>query len=386
MKKILFVCHTLSHGGGSEKVLSILLNKIVDYYDVSVIERMEDNIQHLQIPNAVHKLASMSHFSPSIVTLKDNESWLTRNHHIIQSFLLLFIPSLVYRKYIQQKYDYEISFNYLHPSFIIAHSFNKKSKKIMWVHSDIYDLNYKQFSGLKRISSFVKYYKQKKAFKVADKIIAISKLTRKSIVDLYPKYKNKITLIHNGYNFNEIIAKSKEYQIINNRFTILAVGTLEKRKNFSLLIQVVIHLIQNYNLDIELDILGQGNLLETLQTEAGQYLDNNIKFLGFKKNPYPYIKAANVLAIPSFSEGFPTVAIESIVLDTPVVSTMVGGIDEIIKPNINGIVVERSVAAFSKAILDIKNNKHYSEGINKTVQEYTDVAWFINVKNMLESL
>lgn len=50
-------------------------------------------------------------------------------------------------------------------------------------------------------------------------------------------------------------------------------------------------------------------------------LENKVEILGFKKNPYPYMKNAKLLILSSEREGLPTVLIESLILKTPVVST-----------------------------------------------------------------
>jgi glycosyltransferase involved in cell wall biosynthesis len=48
---------------------------------------------------------------------------------------------------------------------------------------------------------------------------------------------------------------------------------------------------------------------------------NKVEILGFAKNPYPIIKNAKLLILSSEREGLPTVLIESLILNTPVVST-----------------------------------------------------------------
>lgn len=50
-------------------------------------------------------------------------------------------------------------------------------------------------------------------------------------------------------------------------------------------------------------------------------LEDKVVILGFKKNPYPYIKNAKCLVLSSEREGLPTILIESLILGTPVVST-----------------------------------------------------------------
>lgn len=50
-------------------------------------------------------------------------------------------------------------------------------------------------------------------------------------------------------------------------------------------------------------------------------LEDKVEILGFKTNPYPYIKNAKILLLSSEREGLPTVLIEALILGTPVVST-----------------------------------------------------------------
>ncbi len=50
-------------------------------------------------------------------------------------------------------------------------------------------------------------------------------------------------------------------------------------------------------------------------------LEDKVEILGFKKNPYPYMKHAKLLILSSEREGLPTVLIEALILGTPVVST-----------------------------------------------------------------
>ena len=50
-------------------------------------------------------------------------------------------------------------------------------------------------------------------------------------------------------------------------------------------------------------------------------LEERVEILGFKTNPYPYIKNAKILLLSSEREGLPTVLIEALILGTPIVST-----------------------------------------------------------------
>lgn len=72
MKHILFICHTISTGGGSEKVLSMLINELSQYYNITLIERLEDVKQPASLPAEVNRLRSMSFTDACLKSLGKN--------------------------------------------------------------------------------------------------------------------------------------------------------------------------------------------------------------------------------------------------------------------------------------------------------------------------
>ena len=55
----------------------------------------------------------------------------------------------------------------------------------------------------------------------------------------------------------------------------------------------------------------------------------DIKFLGFQSNPYPYMKNCNVFICSSRAEGFSTVVSEAVVLHKPCLVTQCSGMNEL---------------------------------------------------------
>ena len=52
-------------------------------------------------------------------------------------------------------------------------------------------------------------------------------------------------------------------------------------------------------------------------------LEDNIKFLGKKKNPYPYYKLADAVVLSSDYEGYPVVFLESYILNKPIITKII---------------------------------------------------------------
>ncbi|OQY99719.1 MAG: hypothetical protein B6D36_16015 [Planctomycetes bacterium UTPLA1] len=64
-----------------------------------------------------------------------------------------------------------------------------------------------------------------------------------------------------------------------------------------------------------------------------------VRLAGFVENVYPALAAADVVCLPSKSEGMPNVLLEAMAMRKPIVATDVGGIPEAIISEVNGLLV-----------------------------------------------
>ena len=116
---------------------------------------------------------------------------------------------------------------------------------------------------------------------------------------------------------------------------LLFVGNLVPVKGVDVLIRALAHLARQGQRPRCL-IIGAGPLREKLRAQAARSgLDAQIEFLGprpLAQLPH-YYRAANLLVLPSRSEGIPNVLLEAAACATPSVATRVGGIPEIAAPD-----------------------------------------------------
>lgn len=114
----------------------------------------------------------------------------------------------------------------------------------------------------------------------------------------------------------------------DGQINLVSAGRLEPQKGFDLLLQAVARM-ENENFNIT--ILGDGaDRLNLEQMALDLNIGKRVRFLGFQNNPYPFFAKADGFVLSSRYEGFPNVVLEALACGTPVVSTPVEGIHEVL--------------------------------------------------------
>lgn len=175
--------------------------------------------------------------------------------------------------------------------------------------------NFKDFIKKKII-----YYLIKFIYKKVDLVIGISK---KLCFDLKLYTNAKIRLIYNPAFDKNIIKKSNSFYPSffnkNNKF-IINVGRFTKRKNQIFLIRAFEQVIKKFD-NIKLILIGYGDELTKIKKYiALKQLEKDIIIISKCLNPYPYIKNSDLFVLTSKYEGFANVIVESVFLNTPVIS------------------------------------------------------------------
>ena len=96
-------------------------------------------------------------------------------------------------------------------------------------------------------------------------------------------------------------------------------------------------------IDVELDILGDGPLLESLKAQVSSLSKpNSVNFYGFLEKPYSMVSNADVLVMPSLTEGVSRSVLEALYLGIPCVLRDIDGTSEIIESGINGEIFQKN--------------------------------------------
>ena len=162
----------------------------------------------------------------------------------------------------------------------------------------------------------------------------------------------------------------------NFKFSIVAVGRLDKIKGFDLLIRAASEL----KFDFELKIYGQGGERQNLQNLIDSLkLQDRVRLCGFCDDVAAALAAAHLHVISSRKEGFPVILIEGIFYSPMLISTRVGGISEILN---EGFLYE--AADLSAKIDEIYRT--YGKYVRAFAQKHAVLKQTLTLQNYISSL
>lgn len=186
-----------------------------------------------------------------------------------------------------------------------------------------------EFRGLKSINKqLMKFFYPK-----ADLVIAVSKGVAQYLEEKYKVPKDKLAIIYNPVDVEEIQALVKEPTEIDFNPYIITVGRLTEAKGQWFLLKVFKEVKKMFP-ELKLLIFGDGELnsylvnfsesigLKTyLWNRDRLMLDYDVYFMGFSKNPFKYISKAQAFLLTSLWEGFSNALIEALACGVCVISS-----------------------------------------------------------------
>ena len=334
-KKILFIQSSLG-GGGAEKVLIDMLSNF-DYtkFDVSLLLFVKNGVY----VNDVDKRVKQYHLCENI----QKNYFLRFALKIYAWFNCKFLLKWILNKQNLESYDYIISFMEGIP--LILHSIiNKKNaKSISWVHIDMLNNHW--------TNRFFSKGAELDLYQKLDEIVFVSSDALKQFDKLFIGVHTQKRVILNPILKDKIIEMSKVESISCNKTTIISVGRLAEQKRYDRLIRVA-KIVKDKGFDVDFWILGVGGLDSELKRLAKD-LDVDIKFLGFQRNPYAYMAAADIFLSTSSAEGYPLVVAESLCLGKPIVSTKSTGPIEMLNNGEYGVLTDHDDESIANGLLSL---------------------------------
>lgn len=351
MKKILIVNNNM-HIGGVQKALVSLLWSIRGHYDITLLLFYPDGEYKDALPPDIKVVTAKSGYRYLGMTRRDAVKWqdkLGRAFYagISRAFGRKYAVSLMG---IGQKPlgEFDVAISYLHNSldkafyggcneFVLRHTL--ADKKITFLHCDYSRcgantaenaLQYKKFDLIAACSQGCA-----DAFKLKNSILA-----------------QKVKVVYNCHDFNNIrkMAETAPVSLQADRINIVTVARLGKEKGVERALRVIAGL-GKLKEKLHYYVIGDGVLMPVLRRIIQEEnLNSCVTLCGAQINPYGYMKAADLLLIPSYSEAAPLVIGEAACLGTPILSTETSSAREMIEKTGYGWVCENSEEAMQEAL------------------------------------
>jgi glycosyltransferase involved in cell wall biosynthesis len=143
------------------------------------------------------------------------------------------------------------------------------------------------------------------------------------------------------YNADSKNRIRKELGFNNEDFIFVFAGRMVKDKGINELIKAFEKINSEFQ-NTKLLLMGDYERgLDPLLPETEQVINvnKNIKFTGYVEDIRPYFSASNVLAFPTYREGFPNVVMQACAMSLASIVTDINGCNEIIEHNKNGIII-----------------------------------------------
>jgi teichuronic acid biosynthesis glycosyltransferase TuaC len=216
-------------------------------------------------------------------------------------------------------------------------------------------------SDLNRIADPVSRWLTQLAMKRATFVVTKSEHLRQRAIQMGIS-DSKVRTIRNGcdpnvFRMGDRSAARAQLAIDDKAELVLFVGRLDDKKGIFELLEAFASLAA-HRPKLRLAYVGDGPGGELLRNKAKQFaLEQRIFFPGpcSSQKVAEWLAAANVLALPSYSEGYPNVVIEALSCGRPVIATDVGGIPELVDES-SGILIPprewRTVAAAINAAME----------------------------------
>lgn len=382
MKRILFFNDSLTMGG-TEIILIDLLNHLATKAEVTLL-----------LPEPSDKDVLLRKISPA-VSIKylypDNLPHLQKK---IWENIMIFFPCMFARQkgISESEYDEIVCFK----ETFFARIFAKMSiPKILWIHNIIYKRKYKTRSIREKLSVWLNKKQLKlveRSYDSFDKVICVSDAAKNAYVSVLHSGKTpkqNIEILYNAIDLSKVKEKAKEpiIDLPQGETSFILVTRTSPEKRTDRLINAITRLKEEgYNFHVY--ILGDGMDSRAMREDLiKKEISQMITLKGRIDNPFPYILQSQWSLCVSERESFSLVLLESMALQTPVITTDCGGPRNIVDGGKYGILVDNSGEGVYQGMKSVLDNPtlsvKYSAYLDEAVSRFDYQGWLRSVEKLL---
>lgn len=235
--------------------------------------------------------------------------------------------------------------------------------------------------------------------KHVDKVVSVSNAVRDALIESGVSGR-KIEVIHNSIDTEQfdpgkidVEEVRREIGIQSGDIVVGTAGKLDRGKGVYEILSATCILSDKYP-SMKLLFVGDGPERANLEKEArGSLMKGRVIFTGMRRDIERMYAAMDIFVLPSTcEEGFGIVLIEVMAMGKPVIGTSVGGIPDIIRNDVNGILIPpQDAGAIANAITRYLDDKGFrgniaAEGRRTAVCEFSDNAMGDKFERMIQDV
>lgn len=330
-KKILFLIGNLNYSGGTERVCSIIANKLSHIgYEINIVSITGGDQPFFTLSRNIH----------------------THSLFPIDGRVLYRTPAIIYklRSYLKkEKINTLIVVDTISVLFTLPAIQGLSIKHICWEH----------FNFNNDLGKVGRRLARQLAARYCDTVVTLTECDKRYWLK-GTKHKGQITTISNPSPFApQKTVKEKDTK------TVLAVGRLTPIKGFDLLIKAWVKVATTYP-DWKLDIVGEGENRQLLTDLINRYqLDSKINLVGTVNNVEHYYKRSDIFCLSSRYEGFGMVLVEALSFGLPIISfDCEVGPAEVLENTGAILVPPENIDLLADALIDLIKNKEKRKTIS----------------------
>ncbi len=243
-------------------------------------------------------------------------------------------------------------------------------------------------------------------------IIAISEIQKEELVKQHQICEaKKVHIIPLGFDLSKFQENQQEkrkafrtkYNLDENEIAISIIGRLVPVKNHTLFLEGLKNVSKNTSQKIRAFIVGDGedrNIIESKAKELGiPFIDGTknsekrlLTFTSWIKEIDVVLAGSDIVALTSFNEGTPVSLIEAQAANKPIVTTNVGGIENVVIPNETALLCENNnINEFSNQLLKLLENQSFriamsEKGWKHVKEKYHFTRLVKDVENLYKTL
>ena len=342
MKQLLIVLPSYRWGGDATALYNLLNRLDTEQFKVDLFPLIDEGPYRERYTNCT--LLRSSDVLEALLKRKQGSIW----RHSIRSIVVKAVNRLSRGRFLtatyrrlgrkltrKTRYDAVIAWTEWEPTAFVAQI--PHTYKVAWIHCD-YTFN-------RHAENDIENYRR------MDRIVLVSSFCKNQFLGCYPELKDKIYVSHNILDIPLILEKSKapiDDFPVGTGFSILSFGRIAPGKRFSHIPQIAAA-IRQAGIPFHWTIMGPDqhpDELELIRTKIDEYkVQDSVEYIGVRSNPYPYIKAADLVVNTSASESQSLALVEASLLGTPTINADFKVAYEVIVDGREGLIVPLEVMA-----------------------------------------